>query len=161
MLNMKLPYNHENGNYQILHANGISTSPKRAREASLLYLENPTHEQIESFRSLQEAFKYVIILVLFNPEKQLYVDQDSSGKGIGAMIYHSEKDPSSQKSALLILFLSRLPKPAEIRYWPTELELLELCCVIAKIRHLIESSKHRTIIYTDHQSLIQIATQTL
>ncbi|POS82631.1 hypothetical protein EPUL_004731, partial [Erysiphe pulchra] len=130
--------------YQILRTKGISTGPKRAREASRLYLENPTHEEIESFRSLQEAFKNVKMLVHFNPEKRLYLDIDSSGKEVGVL------NP----------ILSRLLKPAETRYWPTELEIAGLCWVIAKIRYLIESSKHRTIIYTDHQSLIQIATQT-
>lgn len=146
--------------YQNLRAKDISTVPKRAKEATHLALDNSTKDEIESVESLQEAFKNVTMLIHFNPDRKLYLDLDSSGMSIGAMIYHSEKDPPTQKSVLPIMFLSRLLKPTETMYWPTELEIAGLCWVIAKIRHLIESSKYATIIYTDHQSLIQIATQT-
>lgn len=105
------------------------------------------------------AFSQASMLIHFDPQKRLFADLDSSGKGIGAMIYHSDKDPPSQKSSKPILFLSRLWKPAETRYWPTEMEVAGLCWVVRKIRHLFESSKNPTVIFTDHSAALQIATQ--
>lgn len=58
------------------------------------------------------------------------------------------------------MFISRLVKPAEKNYLPTELEITELCWLVTKIRHMIESAKIPTVIYTDHLAAVQIATQT-
>ena len=96
----------------------------------------------------------------FDTEQKLYADLDASRQGMGAMVYHSAKDPPSQKSVKPILFLSRLLKTEETNYWPTELEVACCCWVISKIRHMMEASKDPTIIYTDHSATVQIATQT-
>ena len=58
-----------------------------------------------------------------------------------------------------ILFLLRLLKEAETRYWPTELEIAGFCWTVAKLRYMIEASRQSTVIYTDYASTIQIATQ--
>lgn len=50
--------------------------------------------------SLQETLKDLKMLIHFNPEGKLYVDLDSSGKGIGATIYPSEMDLPTQKSVI-------------------------------------------------------------
>ena len=58
-----------------------------------------------------------------------------------------------------IMFLSRLLTDAEKNYWPTELEVAGLVWTVRKIRHLIESSKSRVVVYTDHSATVDIAKQ--
>lgn len=65
----------------------------------------------------------------------------------------------SKSSIQPIIFLSRLLKPAETRYWPTELELAGMVWVVRKVRHLIESLSLATIIHTDHGANIGIVKQ--
>lgn len=72
---------------------------------------------------LQRAFAITGILQHCNPHKKLYPDLDLLKHGIGAIIYHSEIDPPTQKSVQPIMFMSRLLKPAGENYWPTELEI--------------------------------------
>ncbi|KAI0992618.1 hypothetical protein K3495_g15567, partial [Podosphaera aphanis] len=146
--------------YKDLKEKGFTQGPKRARQASKKHLDEPTNDELNAFQTLQKDFSKTTMLCHFNPELNLYADIDASGKGIGAMVYHSSKDPPSQKSITPITFLSRLLKPAEEKYWPTELEVAGLCWVVSKIRHMIESSRNKAIIYTDHGPTIQIATQT-
>ncbi|RKF58407.1 hypothetical protein GcC1_n183043 [Golovinomyces cichoracearum] len=85
-----------------------------------------TSAEKEAFISLQRAFMNTGILHHYNPDRNLYADLDSSKQGMGAMIYHSEIDPPTQKSVQPIMFLLRLLKPAEENYWPTELEIARL-----------------------------------
>ncbi len=58
-----------------------------------------------------------------------------------------------------ILFLSRLLKDAEMRYWPTEMELAGMVCVLTKVKHMVESAP-KTVVYTDHGAALGIAKQT-
>ena len=60
----------------------------------------------------------------------------------------------------LILFLSRLLNPAEIRYWSIELEIADIVWVLRKVRHLMEASTSVTMIYIDHDVALRIAKQT-
>ena len=51
--------------------------------------------------------------------------------------------------------------PAERNYWPNELEVVTIVCVVRKIRHLIEATETPpAIIYTDHSAAVQIAKHT-
>lgn len=56
------------------------------------------------------------------------------------------------------MFLSRTLATAENKYWATELEVSCIVWTLRKVRHLIESSKQQTIIYTDHSATIAIST---
>ncbi|KAI0996230.1 hypothetical protein K3495_g11949, partial [Podosphaera aphanis] len=137
-----------------------TTGTNRKRKVAKTAILDVTPDELNSFQGLQKAFQNPAMLVHFNPEQRLYADLDASGKGMGAMVYHSTKDPPSIKSVKPILFLSRLLKAEEKNYWPTELEVACCCWVISKIRHLMETSRFPTVIYTDHSSTVQIATQT-
>ena len=59
----------------------------------------------------------------------------------------------------LVMFLSRLLTDAERNYWPTELEVAGLVWAVRKIRHLIESSKAKVVVYTDHSATVDICKQ--
>ncbi len=107
------------------------------------------------------------MLVHFDSKKVLFIDVDSSkAGGIGAMVYHVDgeipggKEYPQRKSIQPILFLSRLLKNAETRYWPTEMELAGVVWVLTKIRHMVDTAP-KTIIYTDHGAALGIAKQTI
>ena len=57
------------------------------------------------------------------------------------------------------MFLNRLLTDVEKNYWSIELEVVELVWTMRKIRHLIEFSKSRVVIYTNHFVTIDIAKQ--
>ncbi|RDL33672.1 uncharacterized protein BP5553_08040 [Venustampulla echinocandica] len=146
--------------YNALRAKGHVKGTKRKREAGKQPLPNPTQSEVNAFQNLQGAFATPHILHHFDPTQRLYTDLDASIQGFGAFVYHSTSDPPTQKSIRPILFLSRVLKSAETRYWPTELEIAGLCWTISKIRHMIEAASLPTIVYTDHGASLQIATQT-
>ena len=95
----------------------------------------------------------------------MFIDLDASKEfGFGVMIYHlkgnlAKGEYPARKAVEPILFLSRLLHPTETCYWPTELELAGIVWVLRKIRHMIESSKHPTLIFTDHGAALGIAKQ--
>lgn len=152
--------------------NGVRHKATAAR----LRLEKPTPQEINAYHQLQQMFARPTLLHHHDPKRQLYVDLDASKEwGLAAHVYHVKEDKPStrdtqidlkaprhpkQKSLQPILFLSRQLKPAETRYWPTELEMAGIVWVVKKIRHLIEASTSHTIIYTDHSAAVGLIRQT-
>lgn len=106
-------------------------------------------------------------LVHHNPEKVQWIDLDASKEfGFGAIVFHTAANETlpegrwpSTTSVQLVLFLSRLLTLAERNYWPTELEIAGFVWVVKKVRHMIESSKAKVIIQTDHSAIIDILQQ--
>ena len=138
----------------------------RRSYASKSKVLDPTKLEEASFNALQEMLSQPSYLAHFDPIRALFADLDGSKEaGFGAMVYHVvgtvEPGKYPAKSAIQpIMFLSRLLKDAETRYWPTELEMAGMIWVVKKIRHLIESSTAGpTTIYTDHGANVGIAKQ--
>lgn len=138
----------------------------RKMEAGRTGLTGVTPAELDAFHQLQSIFSHPTMLTHHDPKRRLYVDLDASkARGFGAVIYHCENedqatDPPRSTSVEPILFLSKLLNDAERNYWPTELEVAGLVWVIKKIRHMVESSEHHTIIYTDHAATLGIMKQT-
>lgn len=135
-----------------------------AGKAKLL---DPTEAEKESYRQLQHALGEKRYLIHYNPTRRLFADIDSSKEtGMGGMIYHIKEgvvqtgEYPAKKDVEPIMFLSRLLTSAEMRYWPTELDLAGLVWVLRKIRHLVETAKDATTFYTDHGAALGIAKQT-
>ena len=122
-------------------------------------------EKLKFFRIIQQSFFKSAFLIHFNDHKQLYVNLNFSKNEIDDIVYHvrdtklSITEYSFKRDVQSILFFSRFLTSAETRYWSIELEIAELVWVLRKIRHLIESSKHATIIYTNHEITLSIAKQ--
>ena len=127
-------------------------------------------EKLKFFRIIQQSLFRSVFLIHFNDHRQLYVNLDSSKNEIDDIVYHVQNTElsttvysttkySSKRNVQSILFFSRLLTSAETRYWSIELEIAELVWVLRKIRHLIESSKHATIVYTNHETTLSIAKQ--
>lgn len=128
-------------------------------------LEKPSAAELESYKELQEAFGRASLLVHHGPTRVTYIDVDASKRrGFGVVIYHLKPgaDPNNPKRGEIepIMFLSRMLTSAEERYWPTELEMAGLVWVVRRARHLIEASKHVTVIFTDHAANPSIVRQT-
>ena len=128
-------------------------------------VEKPSAVELDSYRQLQEAFSKAKLLVHHDPTRTTYVDVDASKRrGFGVVIYHLKPgaDPNNPKASEIepIMFLSRMLTSAEERYWPTELEMAGLVWVVRRARHLIEASKHVTVIFTNHAANAFIARQT-
>ena len=59
-----------------------------------------------------------------------------------------------------IMFLSRFLTSTKTRYWSTGFEMTKFVWMLRKICHLIEFLKHSTIVYTNHDAILNIAKQT-
>ena len=121
-----------------------------------------TSSELDIFYHLQTMFLRPTNLTHYNPSRQLYIDMNAFKEfGFSTHIYHMKNSDRSsiQKSMESILFLSKALSDAETRYWPTELEVAGLVWVVQKVRHMIESGKMPTIVYTDHSTTLSIAKQ--
>ncbi|RKF84330.1 hypothetical protein GcM1_114002, partial [Golovinomyces cichoracearum] len=90
---------------QSITARGSFQRWSKAKAGSIAYEDirgNPSRK--EAFISLQRTFMNTGILHHCNLDKFLYADLDSSKYGMGAMVYHSEIDPLTQKSVQPIIF---------------------------------------------------------
>ena len=127
---------------------------------------SPTSEEIEAFEVLQRALTTETYLHHYDANRQLYIDLDGSKKyGFGVMVYHVRGDPQGNSfpkaDVQPIFFLSKLLNPAELRYWPTELEVAALIWTLKKIPHMLsQRSGRKVIIFTDHSSTTDITRQT-
>ena len=129
----------------------------------------PTEKENSAFITLQKLLSKPSILIHFSPHRILWIDLDASKDfGYGVIVFHVKvgvivpigKWPSRNQIEP-IMFLSRLLTAAEKNYWPTELEMAGLVWTIKKVRHLVQSSEHPTIVQTDHSAIIEISKQKL
>ena len=131
-------------------------------------------KEFEAFYQLQDFFSRPTILYHFDFKLQLFIDLDVSKEfGIDGHVYHifidlkhsqdkslNKKDPHPKKNEMKsIMFLSRELTDAETRYWPIEIKVAALIWIIKKIRHLIETTEHPTVVYIDHSAIAAIAQQ--
>ena len=67
---------------------------------------------------------------------------------------------STKNEIEFILFFFKMFIDAEFRYWSIEFEMTILIWTIRKIFHMIRIFKHFTIIYTNHETNLNITTET-
>ena len=160
---------------------------ERKSFAATTRLSDPSEAEVASFNTLQDLLSRPSYLIHFNPHWTLYIDIDASKDlGFGVVVYHDWAEASTSEATKAseasssgasnvtgytttagnkrtkirpIMFLSRLLTSAEGNYWPTELEVAGLVWTVRKIRHLIESSRSKVVVYTDHAATIDIAKQ--
>ena len=125
--------------------------------------------KVRSFESLQKIISHSFILYHFNVDKSFWIDLNTFKKfEIKIIIFHLKNEIKLEKekwsfrtSILSVLFFSRQLTAAKRNYWSTELKTFELMWTIKKIKHFIQSSHHRVIIQTDHQTIVDICEQIL
>ena len=137
----------------------------RKKYASTLLLDTPTPAELTSFECLQDELSKPSLLVHFNPDRVLWIDLDASKEfGFGVQVFHVKGEAPKEKWPARsqiepIMYLSRLLTSAERSYWPTELEVAGFVWTIKKIRHLVESSRYKVVIQTDHSAILDIMRQ--
>ena len=123
--------------------------------------------ELAAFQSLQEALSKPTTLIHHDPDKILWINLDASKEfSFGAVVFHTfpnvelpEGKWPFRSSLQPILFLSRLLTLAERNYWPTKLKIVGFVWVIRKVRHVVESSRVKVIIQTDHRAIFNILNQ--
>ena len=144
--------------------NAPKSGGARSQFVKTRFLE-PNADEVDAYNQIQAAFAQPTILVHFDPARRLYMDIDTSKKGVGVMVYHVRGDPSEtdeihKGKVEPILFLSRLLSPAETRYWPTEMEMVGIVWAVRKSHRMIRSTAQPTIVFTDHSSTVAVVKQT-
>lgn len=97
----------------------------------------------------------------------MFIDLDTSKNfRFSAMIYYlkrnlAKREYPPRKAIEPILFLGQVFYSVKTCYWPTKLELADIIWVFQKIRHMIESSKHPILVFTNHNVALGIAKQIL
>ena len=121
-----------------------------------------------SFDVLHIILRKFFYFVHSNIKRQFFIDLDVSKKfDFEIMLYYVKKvyfnsnDKYFLRHAIeLVLFFSRFLIDAKTRYWFTELEIANIVWILKKIRHIIEISFDKTIVYIDHDSALDIVAQT-
>ena len=123
-----------------------------------------------SFDALQTILTKSFYLIHSNIKRQLFIDLNVSKKfDFEIMLYYVKKiylknsqqlDKYSSRHVIKsVLFLSRLVINVESKYWSIELEIVDIVWVLKKIKHIVEVSSSKTIMYTDHDSALNIVNQ--
>ncbi|EFO90955.1 hypothetical protein CRE_29046 [Caenorhabditis remanei] len=108
-----------------------------------------TNECEEAFKELKAALTKNPILVAPKLGKPFVIEVDSSGKGVGAVLFQAQDDEG--KDLRVIAYASRVYNGAEKRYPAIELEGLGLVYAVQQFRPYIDGA--RTLIITDHAPL--------
>ena len=139
----------------------------RKTYSSRIRLENASSLKIEFFRIFQFLLFKFSYLVHHDSKRQTFVDFDVNKKfELDVIIYHVKSfanwddiDYSFRKSIELILFFNRLFISVETRYWSIELKLTDIVWMLKKIKHFIDSFALSIVIYTNHDSTLEIVKQ--
>ena len=152
------------GPLQSLKTRCFKNSPKtgrpRKRFAETFKLPTPTPPQNDAFELIKSIIgsRQTMRHPDYNREFFWYID--ASRYGYGVAVY--QDDPESTQTGRLrqrpVMFLSRELKPAESRYWPTELEAGGLIWAIKKLSHIVEGLK--VTAFTDHKACEAISKMT-
>jgi hypothetical protein len=116
----------------------------------------PTKPQRDAFELIKKIIGSEQTLRHPDYDRPFIVYVDASREyGFGVAVYQSYESDQGKDKEHPVMFLSRALKPAEERYWPTELEAAGIVWAVHKISHIIQVAK--VILYTDHKACEAIA----
>jgi reverse transcriptase-like protein len=84
-----------------------------------------------AFKDIKDAYRGDKILMIFDPDKQIWVYADASNYAIGAEISQLDKNGKRRP----VLFYSRKLLPAEMNYTTADKEMLAIVQTMRKFRH--------------------------
>ena len=84
--------------------------------------------------------------MVFDPDKELYIESDVLDEATGATI--SQKDDEGHLHP--IAYMSRKFTPAELNYQIYDKELMAIVLACREWRAYLKGSKHLVTVYTDH-----------
>jgi RNase H-like domain found in reverse transcriptase/Reverse transcriptase (RNA-dependent DNA polymerase)/Integrase zinc binding domain/Chromo (CHRromatin Organisation MOdifier) domain/Integrase core domain len=108
-----------------------------------------TEKEEKAFQGVKDEYRGEKILILFDPEKQIWVHADASDYAIGSEL--SQLDENGKRRP--ILFYSRKLLPAEMNYTTADKELLAIVQTLKKYQHYLRGTKYPVIIKSDHRNL--------
>ena len=135
-------------------------------------LKKPIDLKKEFFKTLQKLLSKFFYLVHIDSRRSLFINLNASKKfDFEAHLYYVKKKClknfqseqfSSRHFIESIFFFNRLLTSIKIRYWSTELKIVDIVWVLKKVRHIIKTSNQSTsiVIYIDHGAAFDIAKQT-
>jgi RNase H-like domain found in reverse transcriptase/Reverse transcriptase (RNA-dependent DNA polymerase)/Integrase zinc binding domain/Chromo (CHRromatin Organisation MOdifier) domain/Integrase core domain len=103
----------------------------------------------KAFQEIKDEYRGERVLILFDPEKQIWVHADASDYAIGSEI--SQLDENGKRKP--VLFYSRKLLPAEMNYSTADKELLAIVQTLKKYQHYLRGTKYPVIIKSDHRNL--------
>ena len=140
----------------------IDESVRKFYSAKIAF-QNLIENEIRFYKELQKKLFSFWYFVHHNHFRQLYMNVDFNKKEkMNAMMYHFKQiidDYFARFMIESIMFLNRRITDAEFRYWFTELKIADLIWIIKKTKHMINSVQQFFIIYTDHETAIEISRQ--
>jgi hypothetical protein len=110
---------------------------------------NWTEKEEKAFQAIKDEYRGEKILILIDPEKQIWVYADASDYAIGSEI--SQLDENGKRRP--VLFYSRKLLPAEMNYSTADKELLAIVQTLKKYQHYLRGTKYPVIIKSDHRNL--------
>lgn len=105
--------------------------------------------QQEAFDQLKRAFVEAPVLIMFDPDKPLYLETDASDYAIGATL----SQPDDKGRLHPIAYYSRKMSPAELNYEIHDKELLAIVTAFKEWRHYLEGANYEITVYSDHKNL--------
>ena len=106
--------------------------------------------QEEAFNKAKELITTAPILAFYDPQKELYLENDASEYGLGAVLFQDERP---------IAYASRMLTDAETRYAQVEKEMLAISFGLTRFHHYTYGRDVHVI--TDHKPLESIVKKPL
>ena len=133
------------------------------------FLTNSTKTKLIVYNRLQTILVKSSYLIHVDIKRQLFIDLNINKKfDMKIMLYYVKevffKNLSSENFSLKhviesILFFNRFITLTKFKYWLTKLEIARIVWILRKIRHIVEISSRKIIIYIDYESALEIVTQ--
>lgn len=108
----------------------------------------------KAFEQLRNAILSEPVLVMFDPNKEIELETDSSDFALGGQI--GQRDDQGKLHP--IAFYSHKLHGAELNYPIYDKEFLAIVNCFKEFRHYLMGSMHQIKVYTDHQNISHFAT---
>ncbi|KAF4455366.1 pol polyprotein [Fusarium austroafricanum] len=108
----------------------------------------------DAFTQLQQAILSEPILIMFDPNREVELETDSSDFALGGQI----RQRDNQGKLHPIAFYSHKLHGAELNYPIYDKEFLAIVNCFKEFRHYLMGSMHQIKVYTDHQNISHFAT---
>ena len=135
----------------------LSSNKKRQRKIYFvkIILKKFFETEIKFYNQLQKAFDKTKLFIHYDLIRITYIDVNVfKRRDFDVVIYHLKSDANlnnfKQEKIQSIMFLNRMFIIVEKRYWSTKLKMIDLIWVMRKARHIIETSQHFIIVFTNH-----------